>query len=153
MKPNANRTKLQNSIIHASKNNAKISNDNYRALVFRISAGRTESSADLTVKEANELIEALGGTAPGKALNKPRHKAGNNVTNLPSEAQTSHLKSLAVQRWGAENYATAFSALCQHTISKPKPLTAAHAKTMIEAIKAMNKRDSQKKSQKKQEAA
>lgn len=132
------RTKLQNSIIHAQKNKIGISDDDYRAAVLAISNGRTDSSADLDVKEANALIEKLGGTAPKKW----NATAAHNVEKLVSHAQRSLLTQLSITRWN-DQHATSLASFCNSPkmLGKPYPRTSKEAQRVIEALKAMNKRD------------
>lgn len=144
-----NRTKLQNSAIHANKNKSGITDENYRALILAITNQRTDSSKDLDTKEADKLIEALGGTSPGqlaKRRKRPegkRVKRGANVTALASDAQQRFLLYLAVQRWGGDKGAQSLREFCQssNVIGKPKPLTAKEANKAIEALKSLNKRE------------
>lgn len=129
------RTKLQNAIIHSQKHKLGISEDDYRAAILSISDGRTDSSADLDTKEANQLIEKLGGTAP-------RAKQGGTVVTLVSAGQRNLITKLSVTRW-KENYPTALKAFCQSqkVIGKAYPRTSKEAQRVIETLKAMNSRD------------
>jgi hypothetical protein len=146
-----NRTKLQNSAIHANKTKSGISDENYRALILAITKDRTDSSKDLDTKEADKLIEALGGTSPGQLAKRRRRterkpiKRGSNVTELASDRQQNYLTYLAVQRWGSDRGAQSLRKFCKSTnvIGKPKPLTAKEASKAIEALKSLNKREPQ----------
>lgn len=135
------RTKLQNSIIHARRKVRGISDEYYKTLVFNISNGRTETSADLSVEEADRLISALGGVPPAhsRRTQQRRNKAAG-VIALITPAQTQTLNALAEARWGTD-YAKPLSALCQRMHRRNAPHTSKQAQSLIEAIKSMQARD------------
>jgi len=142
------RTKLQNSIIHASKHKSGISEENYRAAIYAISSGRTESSAELDVKEANELIVKLGGTPTDFMKRKGGSKAkptDRSVVKMVSHGQRNTITQLAMERWG-DSHATALKSFCESskTIGKAYPRTSKEAQRVIETLKAMNRRDAAK---------
>lgn len=142
-----NRTKLQNSHIHALKNKNHISDDNYRAAVLAVSNGRTDTSKELTQKEADELIVKLGGNLPthGRATKPAKRPAKSNVVALVSEGQKRLIGQLATRRWG-KDYTAPLQALCNspRVLNKPYPKTQKEAQRLIETLKAMNKRPEQK---------
>ena len=58
--------------IHAEANKRGVDEDTRRAMIRRISAGRTGSSADLTAMERGQLLRELGGrTRPSRAGRGP----------------------------------------------------------------------------------
>ena len=135
------RTKLQNAIIHQRRNVTKITDENYRVLVFNLTNGRTETSAEMTTQEADELIKALGGVPPvrSRRTQQRRNKAAG-VIGLITPAQTATLNALAEARWGTD-YTKPLAALCQRMHRRNAPHTSKQAQSLIEAIKAMQARD------------
>lgn len=133
------RTKLQNSIIHWLKTKTKIDQEAYEVLVSNLTNGRTTTSAEMTVAEANELIKALGGTAPeaGKRTRQLRQKKAGVVT-LATGAQLDLLRALAVRRWGAEHAEKTLAKFCEspRVIGKPVPHTSKEASRAIEILKS-----------------
>lgn len=138
------RTKLQNAIIHQRRSVTKITEENYRVLVFNLTNGRTETSAEMTTQEADELIKALGGVPPVRSRRtqqRRNQKAG--VVALVTPAQTQTLITLAEARWG-NDYIKPLQSLCQRIHRRSAPHTSKQAQSLIEAIKAMQARDAEK---------
>lgn len=135
------RTKLQNASIHQRRSVTKITDENYRVLVFNLTNGRTETSAEMTTQEADELIKALGGVPPvrSRRTQQRRNKAAG-VIGLITPAQTQTLNALAEARWGV-NFAQPLQSLCQRMHRRKSPRTSKQAQSLIEAIKAMQARD------------
>jgi hypothetical protein len=111
-------------------------------LAYEISEGRVERLSLLSFDEANAMIGRLGGEPFGelarRTVNHRRQKAG-----IPQIATRRHLKllyDLADRRGISED---GLGRLCRRMIQKTKPRTSAEANKIIEAIKAMNKRDEQ----------
>jgi len=143
------RTKLQNSIIHAQKTTAGISAENYRALIFNLTNGRTESSAEMDTREADELIKALGGTPPprykGSRRTQQRRNQTAGVIVLMTAGQWGTINFLAQERWGeGVQTSAALGKLVLRVIKRDKIKTSQEAQKIIEALKAMNARDKAK---------
>ena len=149
------RTNLQNSYIHSLKHKTGISEENYRAAILVVSENRTDTSAELTHKEANELIVKLGGTLPdyrsrqrnatskvkGKStrtMQRQRKAAG--VETLPSGKQLKYLHALGAERWH-DGYDAPLAALARKTIKRDRPTTSKEASKLIQAITELNKRE------------
>lgn len=144
------RTKLQNAIIHAQKNASGISDENYRALIFNLTNGRTETSSAMDAREADKLIEALGGTPPprgngvSRRTQQRRNKAAGIIT-LATPEQVNVITNLAITRWGeGVQTAAALGKLVQRILKTDKIKTSQQAQKVIEALKVMNTRDAKK---------
>lgn len=116
-------------------------------LASQISGGTVERLSLLNFDQANAVIRRLGGeplNPPGSQLTSRRtvsyrrKKAG--VVQIASAAQLRMLADLAAGRGITD---TGLKNLCTKMIKKPVPRTSAEATKIIEAIKAMNKRDAQ----------
>ncbi len=110
-------------------------------LAFELTNGRVERLSTLTFREANAMIERLGGSplsqTPGRTLRHRRQKAG--VPQIASHAQLEFLRKLAEARGITDD---GFERLCRRMLrGQPRPRTTAEANKIIEAIKAMNRRD------------
>ncbi len=138
------RTNEQNRIIHTLRNQRGLADEYYRTLVFNISNGRTETSKELSVAEADTLIKELGGTPPARSrrTRQRRNKAAG-VTLLVTAAQRTTLTELATARWG-EAYTEPLCKLCQRMYRRSQPHTSKQAIGLIEAIKSMNEREAAK---------
>lgn len=128
--------------IHAQARKAGIGEDNYRAAVREVSNGLTDTSTELSYAEAEALIVKLGGTAQttSRRTQQRRNKAAG-VTKLASPKQLGLLKQLWVLRVGAEQATEALRKFCQGQIKKDGPLTSPEAIRLIQATRAMNKRE------------
>lgn len=112
-------------------------------LAFEITNGRVERLSLLSFDEANAMIERLGGSplsqTPGRTLRHRRQKAG--VPQIASHAQIAMLRKIAEKRGITEE---GLERLCRRMLrGQPRPRTTAEANKIIEAIKAMNRRDEQ----------
>jgi hypothetical protein len=109
-------------------------------LAFEISEGRVERLSSLSFDEANAMIARLGGEPFGelspRTVRHRRQQAG--VPMIATKRQLRFLYDLAAKRGISDD---GFDRLCRRMIQKPKPRTSAEVSKMIEAIKAMNRRD------------
>lgn len=110
-------------------------------LAFEITNGRVERLSLLSFDEANAMIERLGGSplsqTPGRTLRHRRQKAG--IVQIASHAQIAMLRKIAEKRGITEE---GLERLCRRMLrGQPRPRTTAEANKIIEAIKAMNRRD------------
>lgn len=136
------RTPKQNAIIHKLKNSNGISDENYRALIARLSEGRTETSAELTRDEADALISELGGTPPPRTRRRGKgSRQRSNVEKLMSPPQWALLQHLAEERWGAASAPMGLHNFLSGQIGKGKPHTSREASRMIQALRGMNARE------------
>jgi len=108
------------------------------ATATRNGKGGKQSIRDLNVTEADKVIVRLGGQplAARRTVQERRRKAG--VQQVVGQGQLDYIASLASQRqWGAETLQQFCLKLCKHF-----PLrTTRDANKVIEALKAMNKRE------------
>jgi hypothetical protein len=109
-------------------------------LAFEISEGRVERLSLLSFDEANAMIGHLGGEPFGelspRTVRHRRQQAG--VPTIATNKQLRFLYDLADRRGISDD---GLERLCRRMIQKPKPRTTADANKIIEAIKAMNRRD------------
>lgn len=99
---------------------------------------RTRSVGQLTFAEAERVIQRLKGQGfvPRRTLQYRRQKAG--VQQLISQEQVTLIAELASQRnWSAET----LSEFCRRQCKRARPRTTSDANKVIEALKAMNRRD------------
>jgi hypothetical protein len=99
---------------------------------------RTRSIADLTYAEAERVIARVKGSAfvPRRTLQYRRRKAG--VKQMVQQWQLDLIVELASQRhWPSET----LTQFCRRQCKRDKPLTTNEANKVIEALKAMNKRE------------
>jgi hypothetical protein len=114
------------------------------ALAIDVSGGRVERLSQLSFSEANAIISRLGGNpfsgngAPRRTTNYQRQQAG--VSQIAQPAQLQLLRDLAAGRnWSDET----LEKFCLRVIKYPRPRTTDETNKIIEALKAMNKRDRQ----------
>jgi hypothetical protein len=100
----------------------------------------------LTFVEANRVIEKLGGV-PFAGRRESRVRRQNGVKRLARPAQSAvrsqvdYIAFLASQRPEMDGKPEALTAFIQRTIKKAIPATTHEANIVIEALKAMNRRD------------
>lgn len=109
-----------------------------------VSYGRVERLSLLSFDEANRLITRLGGDpVPAYArrtINHHRQLAG--VPQIAGQRQLRYMRDLTAKRGITED---GLERLCRRMLKgSPRPRTTAETNKIIEAIKAMNHRDSQK---------
>lgn len=111
-------------------------------LAWEASAGRVDRLSLLSFDEADAIIVRLGGepflsAAPRRTVNYRRQKAG-----VPQIAQPAHLKlmrDLAAKRGIGDD---GLARMCRRMLKgNSRPRTTAETNKIIEALKAMNKRD------------
>lgn len=117
------------------------------ALAAEVTLDRTCRLSKLTFTEANLMIERLGGDAfpaPGhvatRTANHRRQKAG--IKQVETGKHLRLIKQLADQRNMSE---AGLANLCMRIIKRSSPQTTAHGNKIIEALKAMNARDTRMK--------
>lgn len=99
---------------------------------------RTRSIAALTHAEAEKVIARLKGRSfvPRRTLQWRRKKAG--VKQVVQDAQLTLIAQLASQRnWTAES----LTKFCRKMIKRDRPLTTDEANKIVEALRAMNRRE------------
>lgn len=99
---------------------------------------RTRSIKELTHSEADRVIARLKGknNVPLRTLQYRRRKAG--VEQIVQETQLQLIAQLASQRnWSSETLVN----FCRKMVKRAKPATTSEANKIIEALKAMNRRD------------
>lgn len=109
--------------------------------------GKTSIRA-LTRNQADDVIESLGGTpsfrdkasTPRRTIQYRRQSAG--VTTLATQEHLEKMRSLAN---GRGITAEGLKSLCRRMIKRDVPLSTKDTNKIIEALKAMNKRDLAKK--------
>lgn len=100
---------------------------------------RTRSIKALTHAEAEKVIKRLKGDSfvPTRTLQWRRQKAG--IKQLVQDSQLTLIARLASQRdgWTGES----MTKFCRKMIKRDRPITTDEANKIIEALKAMNRRD------------
>jgi hypothetical protein len=140
MKAPRSKTYDQVRAIFGSAKESGIADEALRDVVADVTK-RTRSIKELTFAEAERVITRLKGDAhtPNTARRTQQHrrrKAG--VKQMVQQSQLELIAELASQRnWTAETITN----FCQKMIKRPRPLTTNDANKMIEALKAMNKRE------------
>jgi len=116
-------------------------NDEALHLLVEAETGKV-SIKELSFADANKVIIGLGGKAfqrdsrPRRTRQHHHQQAG--VPQIVSEEQLALLNSLALKRqWTA----TTLDNFCRKMIKTARPKTTKEANIVIEALKAMNKRD------------
>jgi hypothetical protein len=112
-------------------------------MAAEVSNGRVERLSLLSFDEANAMIVRLGGDSFTSAKpvarrteNYRRQKAG--IKRVESAKHLSMIDQLArLRNMSPEG----LERLCQRMIKKPRPATTAEGNKIIEALKAMNRRD------------
>jgi hypothetical protein len=123
--------------IHAEAKRRGLDEDALRDLV-ESATRRTRSIAALTHAEANKVIQHLKGNSfvPLRTLQYRRKKAG--IQQIVTDEQQTLIAELASQReWSPET----LQKFCKRQCKRERPLTTADANKVIEALKAMNRRD------------
>ncbi len=113
-------------------------------LAAEVTNNRTCRLSKLSFDEANQMVTRLGGDAfpsPGhvalRTLNHRRQKAG--IKQVETAKHTRLIRDLAARRNMSE---AGLASLCMRVIKRPAPLTTAQGNKIVEALKAMNARDS-----------
>lgn len=137
------RTKAQNSAIHSLLGKYKFDGESKAEFVFDITNGRTESTKEMSFDEANEMIHRLGGRTFTKQMMSRRtenyHKQKDGIETIATSTHKDHLKKLARERNMSEAGLGDLSARVNKGLRTPR--TSKEVNRVIEAIKAMNRRD------------
>lgn len=110
-------------------------------LAWELTDGRTERLSSISFDEANKMIVRLGGdpltsSVADRTLRHRRQKAG--VVQIASAKQLQFMHDLAAGRGITDD---GLQRLCYRMIDRPRVRTTNEASKVIEAIKAMNRRD------------
>ena len=132
----------QNNAIFGLASKHGVDHESLRDLAAEVSDGRVDRLSMLSFEEANRMIHRLGGDpfagngSPRRTVNYQRQQAG--VQQIAQPAQLSLMRDLAAGRgWSDES----LEKFCLRVIKYPRPRTTAETNKIIEALKAMNKRD------------
>lgn len=140
------RTNAQNRAMHALAAQRGLAHEDLQTLAGEVTKGKTQRTSELTFRQANQVIEKLGGQplpdygkTPRRTQNYRRRNAGITAkSTVPTELQIAHIRTLAEKRnmseEGLERLATRMN------INWP-PKTCAGAQGLTEALKSMIKRD------------
>lgn len=132
------RTKQQNKVFHSLLSQHKFDAEAKAELVFDITKGRTESSAEMSYLEMNHAIKRLNGTPLTVDRKTQLAKKSAGVVTLATATHLDHLKKL--WRENPDRTEAGLEALCLRTIKSKRPRTSKECSTMCEAVKSMNKR-------------
>lgn len=141
------KTPAQNKAIWALASKRGFAEEDLRDLCEQEFGSRSISK--LTFDKANHLISKLGGNPfPTAELSRRgvqyhRQKAG--VEQLPSQTHISLMWKLARERGMTDD---GLASLCWKMLGHSKPRTTKETSKVIEALKAMNKRDANKAAEK-----
>jgi hypothetical protein len=133
------RTTQQNKAFYALLAKRGFDAEAKAEFVFSVTNERTERSSEMTVDEMNFAIEKLGGspiTETSRADNYHRQKAG--VKRSISATMVDLIHSLQRRKGMSDEGLTA---ICKRTIKKDFPSTTAEGNKIVEALKAMIRRD------------
>ena len=136
------RTLKQNSAIWSLANKRGLSNEELQNKAYEVTK-RTKHLSKLSFDEANKLIKELGGRPFPSFTRSRRPKVG-----TPQPVTEEHLRKME-SLWFAKSHRTAVGlrTLCNRMLKDAdgnpldRPTTAHECNKVIEAIKAMNKRD------------
>ena len=128
--------------------------EDLRELAFDVTKGRTDQISKLSFSEANGMIERLGGRAftpqfGSKRTQQHHHQKAVVITIVSTDQKGKIEKLLRGRNIGADGY----KSLCLRMLNHTEPHTTMEASKIIEALKAMNKRDQTFGAFKKSEAA
>lgn len=112
-------------------------------LAADVTNGRIERLSLLTFDEANAMIVRLGGEAfpvspavPRRTANHRKQQAG--IKTVETARHLNLIDELArLRNMSPEG----LERLCRRMIKKPRPVTTAEGNKIVEALKAMNRRD------------
>lgn len=131
------RTFGQVQAIHAEARRRGLDREALRDTVESVT-NRTRSIAELSHAEAQKVIQRLKGNSfvPLRTLQYRRQRAG--IPQLVTPAQLKLIAELASQRdWSVETLAQ----FCKRQCKREVPRTTQDANKVIEALKAMNRKD------------
>lgn len=135
--------------MHALASECGLSHEDLRDYAAQVTNGRCDSTSDLSEVEAQEIISHLQKVAPGrgKAVKEVArrtiqyHRQKTGVESLPTSTHTSFMWRLARERGISQD---GLAAMCKRMLGHEKPLSTKETSKIIEALKAMNKRDADK---------
>lgn len=146
------RTKQQNSVLHKLLGDFSFTADDKAEMVFDITGGRTEHSSEMSVDECNRMIVRLG----GKAISNSRRsqQLDRQIAGVKQIATAKHRNLMEMK---ARNRGISKDGLGDLSAKVNKgvriPRTSEEVNHVIEALKAMDKRDKTFGAFKKPEAA
>jgi hypothetical protein len=135
------RTIKQNNAIFGLAAKHGIDHESLRDLAAEVSDGRVDRMGQISFDEANKIIHRLGGDPfnsrqARRTVNYQRQQAG-----VHQIAQGSHIELMKKLADGRGISDEGLERLCQRMIKSPRPRTTYETNKIIEALKAMNKRD------------
>lgn len=139
------RTKAQNVMIHALAAKIGLEKDDLHELAFDISEQRTDHTSELYVEEAAKLINWLQLKASPNAAKVPsrrtmqyrRQQAG--IKQIVTPKHIDKMRRLWFTK--PERTESGLESLTLRQIKREKPHTTHECNSVIEAIKAMNRRE------------
>jgi galactokinase len=145
MPKTAMKTKAQNSAIFGLGARLKCSHEDLRELAFDVTNGRTDQISELTFDEANGMISRLGGRPfvknpqfdSKRAEQHRKQEAG--VETIATGTHKDFMRSLARKRGMDAAGLGDLSAKVNKGLREPR--TSKEVNRVVEAIKAMNRRD------------
>ncbi|MDQ3322426.1 MAG: hypothetical protein M3525_08365 [Acidobacteriota bacterium] len=148
------RTKIQNSKMFGLMSKCGLTHDDLRDYAAEVSNGRTEHTSELYISEADKIIHRLEAVAEPKEVSTRTVQYRRQKTGVKQIAQPSHLDLMESLARGRGITVDGLESLCRRTLNgNPRPRTTSETNKIIEALKAMNKRDAVFGAFKKQEAA
>lgn len=139
------RTSKQNRIIHSLVNRWNFTGDDKAEMVFGITEGRTCSTKEMTFDEANVMIKRLDGRPVVEQPLKDKsrrtvqyHRQKQGVEQIITPTMKDFIHSLQRGRNMSDD---GLKSLCRRMLKKDFPQTNKEANKIVEAIKAMNRRD------------
>lgn len=151
------RTKAQNTMIHAIAGKLGLPKEDIAELAFDISGNRTEHTSELSVDEAAKLINRLQMWANPQAVKSPSRRTiqyRRQQAGIKQAVTPEHIDKMR-RLWFAKPGRTesGLESLTLRQIKLEKPRTTKECNSVIEAIKAMNLREGIFEGFKKMEAA
>lgn len=121
--------------------------EDLRALAADVSGGRVERLSLLSFDEANAMIVRLGGEAFAKGSRTPRRTVNyhRQQAGVQQIAQADHLSKMDALAAGRGISPEGLERMCRKMLKgNSRPRTTSETNKIIEALKAMNKRDRQR---------
>lgn len=139
--PKLMKSNTQNKAIFALGAKWKMHHEDLRDLAFDVTQGRTDKISELTFDEANGMISRLGGTPfhskSKRTVQHYRQQAG--IKQIATEKHLKLMRDLAERRgMSAEGLGDISAGVNK---GNRTPHTTKEVNNVIEALKAMNKRD------------
>lgn len=140
IKPNGTKSKKQVKAIWSLARGKGLTDEQLHSLVAA-TVGGNDSIRALSRTNADKVIVALGGTAFNKRIarrTRQDHHQQTGTKQIVTASQLDLIRSLAARRGWSEESLQKF---CQRQIKRDQPATTIQANKIIEALKAMNRRD------------